>query len=230
MHLGRALAAAVLGLTMVIASSSGAVAAGGSAPVTVGDRLEGRAGSLLEIAPLRNDSDADGDPLELCRLGTVPPGLEAELFDDDTIMVVAARAGTYTLDYYACDFDHLTRGTITVVATPAAVISLRIRKLRQPGKLRVVNRSAFRVSFAWGSAEEDRADGSRWIRPGGRVVISVRRPSIMWSAANLHQDVFKLGAVRGIRLPKGTKALAPGAPKPGQLDQSFGRFATDGWK
>ena len=231
MHLGRALAAAVAGMTMVVATSSGAVAAGGSAPVTVADRVEGRADTIIEVTPLRNDSDPDGDQLAVCRLGRVPAGLTAERLDDRTLWLVASRPGTYTLDYYACDFQHLTRGTITVVATPAAVIDLRIRKLRQPGKLRVVNRSAFRVSFAWGSVKEEKADGSRWIGPGRHVVIRVRRPSIVWAAVNLYQDAFEVGAVRGIRLPKGTKALAPGAPKPGRMDQAFmGRLATDGWK
>lgn len=232
MHLGRALAAAVLALTMglttVLATSPAAVAAGGSAPVTVADRLEGRAGSVLEVEPLGNDSDADGDALALCRLGTVPPGMMAEIIED-SVIVIASQPGTYTFDYYACDFEQLTRGTITVVVTPAAVISLRIRKLPQPGQLRVVNRSAFQVSFAWGSVKEDKADGSRWIRPGRAVVIKVRRPSIVWAAANLRQDVFKVGAVRGIRLPKGTKALAPGAPKPG-MEGAFAGRAMDGWK
>jgi hypothetical protein len=99
----------------------------------------------------------------------------------------------------------------------------------------VVNRSTFRVSFAWGSVRSDRADGSKWLRPGQRAVITVRRRSIVWVAASDEENVRVAHAVRGISLPRGTKELPPGAPTghhvpdhfpgDGNSDNDFGRVS-----
>lgn len=226
MRMRRSWAALAVGVVLATTGATSATSAsgdepGGARPVTVPDRVTVKALQGVSIDPLVNDSDPDGDDLTICRLGPVPDGLSAFNLDDE-IMVQPQRGGTFTLDYYACDFEYLTKGTITVVATPATVLRVQVRKTHKPGRLRVVNHSSVKVSFAWGSVKEDRADGSRWLRPGQHTVFTVRRPSIVWVAADSEGTVSVVRAVRGIQLPHGTKALAPGAPKGHHLPEGFG--------
>ena len=231
MYLGRALAAVVAGLTLAAGTCVSAVADAptGSRPVTVADHVEGRAGSTIFVEPLANDSDPDGDPLAICRLGSTPVGVAAEFFDN-TVVIETDRSGTFTIDYYACDFEYLAKGTITVVATPAVTVDLNVRKLKRPGKLRVVNHGAYRISFAWGSVKEERADGSHWVKPGHGVTISVKRHSIVWVAVNVREEVTRIGYVRGIRLPGGTKALPAGAPRGGGSSDDFAFRTAPSWR
>jgi hypothetical protein len=223
MHLGRALVALVAALTVVAGTGLSAEAdpTANARPVTAPDRVTGRAGDLLPVKPLANDSDPDGDDLTVSRLGPRPAGLSAD-FSDDTVIVSADRPGTYTLDYYACDLEYLTKGTITVVVTPRPVVRVQVTKLRRPGRIRVVNRDDVRVSFAWGSSKARRSDGSRWLRPGRGVTVRVRRHSIMWVAVDQGQSAYAIGHVRRIRLPRGTRSL-PADTYAGQTARPVGR-------
>jgi len=203
-----------------------AQAATGTAPTTAPDTVQVQEGETTIVDVLANDTDAEGDPLEVCRLGEVPAALFADVVPAaDTrsrrkgqiFLGTVGAPGTYTLTYYACDLSYLTPATLTVqvVATPA--VRVRVTKLDdRPGKLRVVNKSGFPVQLAWGSFQADAADGVVTV---GRktVIITVRRPSIIWFAANKRRPSFDVGVVRGIRLPHGVRALPPGAPK-GPLD------------
>lgn len=135
-------------------------------------------------------------------------------------MVFATRPGTYTLTYYACDFDHLTPGTLTVVVKKAPRIKLSVTRTKRPGHLRVVNRNGFPVQFMWGSIDEKKPDGR--VRFTGSTVVDVRRRSLIWFAFARRSPFPKVGIVRGIALPKGTEALPPGAPQAGQLGGSGG--------
>jgi len=209
MRRARALATGLLSLTLALGVMATAEA---SPPVTRPDTVTVTAGTPTSIRPTANDTDPDGDELAICRLGKRPRGVFTEPVDGD-LWIIAARPGTYTLHYYACDFQSLTRGTITIEVTKPVVPEVRVRKLRRPGKLRVVNRSDFGVTFLWGSLAKARPDGERWIRPGRRIVINVRRPSIVWVAGNERLLAFDLGVVRGIRLPRGVDPLPPGVPK-----------------
>jgi hypothetical protein len=226
MRMRRSWAALAAGVVLAATGATGVTGAsadepGGARPVTVPDTVTTKALQPVEITPLANDSDPDGDELTICRLGPVPAGLEAFNLDDE-IVAQPERAGTFTLDYYACDFQYLTKGTITIVATPATVLRVQVRKTHQPGKLRVVNHSSEKVSFAWGSVKEKKADGSRWLRPGQRTVFTVKRHSIVWVAADADGTVYVVHAVRGIDLPRGAKALPDGAPKGHHLPEGFG--------
>lgn len=215
------LAAAAL-LTTGLAAAP-ATAADGSAPVTVADKVTLAESDYAELDLLANDSDPDGDELAICRFGDVPDGIGIETMsstsgDEDQSMVLVGgrRPGTYTVTYYACDFDHLTPGTLTVTVTKAPKVKVKVTKTAKPGRLKVVNDSGFPVRFMWGSINEGKPDGSRMVR-GKAVLIKVQRRSIVWVAAGRGASSYDAGVVRGITLPKGTKPLPPGAPAGGNV-------------
>jgi hypothetical protein len=219
----------MLALTLaLVAGTGGPAAAAGSPPVTTPDHVKVVAGDVAEVVPTANDTDPDGDALTTCRFGAVPEGVWAELMGD-VVLLGAETPGVYTIDYYACDFESLTKGTITLEVLTRSVPDVRVRKLRRPGRLAVVNRSTYGVLFQWGSLTAKRPDGSRWLRPGRRVEISVRRTSIIWVAYNERRQAFDFGAVRRIRLPRGVDPLPPGIPKGADVDDLLRTQAARPW-
>lgn len=209
----RSPATALLAASLAASLSAGALltgatgapagAATGAAPVTVPDAVTLTTTQHREVDVLANDSDADGDALEVCRLGEVPAGLAVELWGSDEqrrVYIVAGEVGTYTVTYYACDFAHLTPGTLTVTVTEAPPVRVRVRKLAQrPGRLLVVNRTGFPVRFAWGAADIDEPEGRRSVRR--RAVVTVRHRTIHWIAQSRRAGTFQTGTVAGIALP-----------------------------
>lgn len=226
--------ARVVGLTAAALLTTGlaaapATAAEGSAPVTVADKVTVAQSDYAELDLLANDSDPDGDELAVCRFGDIPDAIRIEAMsstggDDDLslIMVTGARPGTYTVTYYACDFEHLTPGTLTVVVTKTPKVKVKVTKTSKPGRLKVVNTSGFPVRFLWGSIDERKPDGTTVVRDKA-VTVKVQRRSIIWIATGKRRpDSFAAGMVRGIKLPKGSKVLPPGAPTG---DDAMGRVA-----
>lgn len=229
--------ARLVGLTAVAAllttglATAPATAAEGAAPVTVADNVTFRQDGYTDVDLLANDSDPDGDELALCRLGDIPKGLDLMIAsyvtgdqdDNGTVFVSASKPGTYTVTYYACDFDYLTPGTLTVVVEKAPKIKVKVTKTAKPGRLKVVNTSGFPIRFMWGSAQERKPDGATLVRDKA-VVVKVQRRSIIWFAMNKRTGAVDGGVVRGIKLPKGSEVLPPGAPKGG--DGPMSRLAT----
>lgn len=217
------LTATVLAVACTAATLAPAQAADGTPPVAVADSTTMYPGTMKTVAVLANDSDADGDDLAVCRLEDVPDGLmvfEAISERDgqaESLKILALEAGTYTFTYFACDHDYLAEATVTVVVKKAPPMRIEVRKLaNRPGKLRVVNRGTTRVLFMWGEWDAEKEDGKMSLARKSAEVITVRRRSIFWIAANRYAS-FRVGAVRGIALPRGVKALAPGAPSPKEL-------------
>lgn len=208
--------AAVLAIAPLLLLGAPAYAAEGSAPITAPDRVTTQEGALKVVDVLANDTDADGDELVVCRMGDLPDGLEVvsgDLVGKDprSLAIFAGRPGTYAITYYACDFDYLTPGTLTVVVAKAPRIKVSVTKLAQrPGHLKVVNRSGFPVRFLWGSADERKPDGN--VRVVRKAVITVQRRSIVWYAGSRRTADLDFGMVRGIALPEGSEVLPPGAP------------------
>src|SRR5262249_17460521 len=117
-------------------------AATGSPPVAAPDHVTVHAGDVTPVDVTANDSDPDGDEVQVCRLSHVPRALAHSQVQDGTLMLVAGgRAhGTYTLTYSACDDSSLSAGTLTVRVKPPRP-SLEFRSIGDapPGKIRLIN-------------------------------------------------------------------------------------------
>lgn len=234
---------ATLFATGLVASTLGALSlaapANAAPPVVVNDTVTMYENTVALPDLLANDSDADGDELKVCRMKEVLTGkvMFGDLFGMPVLIADAKSAGTYTFDYWACDFETLVPGKITVVVKPSPKLNISVTKLKnRPGKLKVVNKNNFFVDFAWGHAEKENADKEIRIGKKKTRIISVRRKAVTWLAYNGNNGSQKLGYIRGIKLPKKPKPLPP-SPRPrGYLSpltsQAFstgGATTYDGW-
>jgi hypothetical protein len=197
-----AAAFAVLGLA-VVSPAPAAHAATGGPPVTAPDAVTVLQANAVAVKPISNDHDPDNDLLALCRIGTEHyRGLAIDSFGDevDVFAKPKAKPGVYTFTYYACDYNYLVPGTITV--TVEALPTIPVKKVAsRPGVLRVSNPTDFAMRFLYGSFDEDEPDGSLLIAKGATAVIKVHRTRIDWVATSRRGDVFLgTGHVTGIRL------------------------------
>ena len=226
---GLALTAGLVG-TVGTAPVGAAQAEPGHAPVAVEDVVEVYAGTVTPVDVLANDTDADGDELAICRLGPVPRRLEVGI-DGSQLIIVPKRleAGTFTFTYYACDFGSLSPATVTVHVLEQPKVRVRVRKTDRPGQLRVTNRGDFGLSFLWGSAQEDDADGQVQVPRRSSALVEVQRRSLIWIAYNGRRQAFRLGVVRGIELPRGSMVLPPGAPDEDLAGLMTGRPVARDW-
>lgn len=228
----RRLGALVSGVTILCVAgtlSPTLPAAHAAAPVATADSLTIRADSLRVLDVLGNDTDADGDDLEICRVEDVPDELlvmegGSERDESTEVLgIVGLTPGSYTFTYYACDLETLSPATVTVTVKPARKLTFKVRVTKlpeQPGKVAIRNLGQLGLRVMWGSWEERRPDGAVRVRPGQRQVISVRRRSIKWLAVSPRTGRSDVGSVRGIKLPKGVKELPPGAPSPEDLGKA----------
>jgi hypothetical protein len=187
-------------------------------PVTQPDAATMFPGNIVAVFPIVNDTDADTDhdDLTVCRLGTEQYKKVQASFSDngdpdgpelDVFSAPGAKPGAYTFTYYACDFDNLVPGTVTI--TVAAAPAITVTKVSgQPGKLKVHNPAAFPIRFLFGSFSEDNPDGTVVIPKGATVTISVHRAKIGWLAYDKSGNFLKIGRVSGIKLPQGDHAPA----------------------
>ena len=217
-----ALAAAVLVSSLLAAPASAAP------PVTVDDEVTMWAADLgfgeVTADVLANDSDPDGDTLALCRVGEVPA--DAPYFADvvgDQIMVFVLGEVTspITITYYACDFETLVPGTLTVTLNTTEPI--RVTKTDKPGVLRVTNPNDLQIGFLWGGPKESRADGRVRVPADDSVFVRVHRHRIIWVALIGRYSPIDIGRVRDIVLPRddrGTAALRPGGQRPRQKQRA----------
>ncbi len=222
----------VIGLALGLAPAltvAPAQAAAGSPPVTVDDKVKLRFGQPAEVEVLANDSDPDGDDLEVCRLGAIPRALEVFAEGHELFVAPGRRnaAGTYTFTYYACDFEFLTPATVTVTVTAAPEV--KVQKLpERPGVLRVRNTASFPIVFMYGSFRQPGPDGTVPIAARNAKFVHVRRTRIDWIAsARRTGAMIDTGSVRNITLPPGVRPspsraieLAP------QLDRTWQRVVS----
>ena len=199
-----AAAFAVLGLA-ALSPAPAAHAATGSPPVTAPDYVTVLQANTAAVKPISNDHDADNDLVALCRIGTEHYRKVAVDFFGDELDVFAkpnAKPGVYTFTYYACDYNYLVPGTVTV--TVEALPKIPIKKVAgRPGVLRVSNPTDFAMRFLYGSFDEDQPDGSLLIAKGATAVIKVHRSRIDWLATSRRGDVFLgTGHVSGIQLQR----------------------------
>ncbi|MDO9455804.1 hypothetical protein [Nocardioides sp.] len=237
-HPTRRLALMVAGLTLVSLTSLGAAPAvadeAADAPVTTADRLtlhvtpEGGSGRQLDV--LANDTDPNGDDLEICRV-VVPedspltvrqfetyrePDPESGGSDLDEVPVevldvqaFVSRATTATFTYYACDRDYLTPATVTVTLEP--VPPVRARKVAgKLGRVRFTNPGDLRVVVLYGGPHEEEPDGRLRLAPGASRTIRVQRPRLVFVAFLPRTGaLINTGRVRGIRQHAYERPAAP---------------------
>jgi hypothetical protein len=205
-----------LGLALsTLAASPASADEASDAPVTAPDRVtlwSGPQGGVASVNVLANDTDPQGDSLEVCRTGESPSRHLLAVAAGGGFAVGAsprAKPGTYQLTYYACDFDYLTPGTVTVTVKKAKPV--RVTKIAgRPGKLRVVNPNGRKAVVLWGDDDEDKPDGRLALAAHKRAVITVKRERIFWMAY-LPRDfvVVGMGTVRNITLPKRSDRAVP---------------------
>jgi hypothetical protein len=201
--LAAALAAAAI--------SPAAQAATGSPPVTHPDEIVVFAGDAVLMDPADNDTDPDGDSLQVCRLGSdVPRKLAGSTVQDGDVVVAPSRKarGTYTLVYYACDTSYLTAGTITVhVKPPRPTLEVIPIGDAPPGPMRIKNTYKNRTFHCqWQATNSDKIEGKATVKPRSSVVIHVKE-------ANLEIDCESGNSSYGFGFVGGRDAGRPLATK-----------------
>ncbi|CAN5369115.1 hypothetical protein BH11ACT8_BH11ACT8_31940 [soil metagenome] len=170
------------------------------APITHNDtvRIDGGAGSVANV--LRNDTDPNGDDLAICRV-SVPDSapLYADIFDNQLYVSSARnRTGTYEITYYACDFDYLTPGTLTVKVTKVPPVQAT-KIAGHPGRVKFRNPGTKKVVVLYGNRHEDAPDGQVGVVAHGSRAISTPRRNLFYIAYIRSTGSFAgQGFVRGI--------------------------------
>jgi hypothetical protein len=103
------------------------------APVLVDDRYEGEEGSaqygdlLLDLTPLLNDTDPDGDELRIVGVGPASSGGLTQLTQNNVVYYVPPRGfvGVDTFTYQVSDGRATVEATITVTVLPSTAPTAR---------------------------------------------------------------------------------------------------------
>jgi hypothetical protein len=197
---------AVLGGTaaLLLGTVSATYAATGSPPITAPDQVVVRADKPTPVDVLANDTDPDGDELQVCRLGKLPRALRSSEVQHGQLFVLPNRGarGTYTLTYYACDTSYLTPGTATVKVRPPAPQFLIQPIGPPPGKVRLVNQLK-RATFhcEWHPLDSSELLGKATVKPSSTVVITVRIAELQILCESAHYVVgaaFSAGRQKAI--------------------------------
>lgn len=204
-------------------------------PVVVDDVARLYPGNVTDVSVLANDTDPDGDDLVVCRMGTERyrgKGVSVEFVpgegeDGKGIVLLfskpSATPGTYTFTYYACDFETLVPGTITLTVVSPPTITAKALP-GQPGRIKVTNQAGFKIRFLYGDFREEEPDGTVKIVKNSSVVLRVERTRIDWIAYSARRfEYLGRGHVKGIKLPRGTTPPASGrhlSPRVARLWQS----------
>lgn len=208
--LATTLAVTVLTLGAGPAAHAGPAAAEpNSPPVTVDDRLHMGVGWTYLASPLLNDTDPDGDKLDLCRLGRIPRNLEVRRSGNGLVIEARHQAAnrTFSFTYYACDFEALVPGTITITIHERP--GVRVTKVARPGVLRVHNPGRRTISFVYGGLGSNDPDGLLRVPRHASRTVRVHRHQLGWIAVNPKGHLIDRGTVRKIRLPRGGQRTAP---------------------
>ena len=174
-HRLRLLATAAA-LALALAASP-SYAASASPPVTVADQVTLRLNEEIVVDAAANDTDADGDRVQVCRLGALPRQLASTYIHDGQVVLVAdsVASAPLVITYYACDTSNLTPGTLTVqiLRQPASVA---FRVLTKPDRVKIANRYTQRVfRCRWRTFGSPEVEGRVRVGPGAAEVVRVRR-------------------------------------------------------
>lgn len=199
------IAAAALTAACLTITLTPSPAMAGTPPTTKPDTLRLFADGVEYIDVTANDTDTDGDEIEVCRIGETPRGIDVESVGGGAVIVFASRPGTYTVTYYACDFETLVPGKLTVQVMKSPQI--KVKKVSRPGYIKVRNPGEGKLIFLYGDMEEENPDGKVKLLRHESKLIRVHREEIFWigSGRDAGRSYFDLGEVKNIRLPKGDK-------------------------
>jgi hypothetical protein len=197
---GGLLSSVLLASMLLLAPAPPASAA---APVTTDDQVSMYAGESRMIRVLRNDSDPDGpDDLGVCRLAPAPDdaSYSASVHEDRVqVYVHSSAVEDITLTYYACDYETLVPGTITIDVTP--VKPVRVVKTGRLGQVRVTNTNDRTIRFYWGNFFIETIDGQVRVGPGEVRLIHTDRTRIHWAATFGYRVDVDSGTVARIPQP-----------------------------
>lgn len=177
----------------VVEAAAASTAPAGSPPVTQPDRLAIWAGGFGAVDAAANDSDPDGDRVDVCRVGRLPRGVSAYI-DDDGELGISARprlgGSTVRVTYLACDHEHLTPGVVTVRVRREPQVAVRYTSPRGTA-VRVVNAAPFPVTVylhEYGVEDPDEVRERRLrLEARTRRVVRVAGP-LFWSAINRREQ------------------------------------------
>lgn len=181
----------------------------GSAPTPSDDVVTLFAGGTRGLQVLANDTDPDGDELEICRMGTVDRGLRAgepnrwagEFLDlpgpslDDVVVEAGRGTAGQVLEavYYACDDTHLTPATVQVRVKEARPLLVRAVP-GQTGKFMVRNTQSFRLWFTWSWRVKNGENASSTVLgPGRRMNFSIPVRRGTWWASSTERGYYDRG-------------------------------------
>jgi hypothetical protein len=123
-------------------------------PTPKTDTIHWWSGSWDRVDVTANDTDPQGDPLDVCRLSpdAQAPSLREVLtpgvYDGQLDVGTARRvSGTFELPYYVCNSGRLAPALLRVVLTPAEPLTVT-RLDRDPHLVRIHNPNPVRVRFA----------------------------------------------------------------------------------
>lgn len=192
----------------VLASASLAAAGGsadarpdarsGTAPVTAPDTVTTYPGNLDFPKVLANDSDAEGDRLTVCGLGTEKyPRIRTDFEKRYLYLEVGAKAkpGTYSFTYLACDGTAQTPGSVTLVVAEPPKIKVRAVRAAH-GRVRATSKAPFKVELTYGNFSKDDPEGKVIIPKRGSVVFSSRYHHVDWIARTTDGTFLTQGQVR----------------------------------
>lgn len=193
-----------------------------------------------------NPGDPDGSQLALCRMPSPADILESApepvsimdaqgLFGEAGELMVAANrrslATPATVEYYVCNYTHLTKATLTVTTRETKPVDVR-KVPGKPGRLKVVNHNDSRVVLVWGSPKRDEPSGAKSVPADGSRIVRVDSTRVVWLAFignDRSSGLADRGTVRDVELPDrprdpDKRDVTSGPRIPGIFGFLFGRL------
>jgi hypothetical protein len=216
-----ALAAAILGTTLLATTPAHAADADPLAPVVVDDTITLWPGQSRTIDVLANDTNPTDDDLALCRLpvADLSDGRVPRIMVDDlspfgepagTLLVsTLPRAhGTMTVQYYVCNTTRLTPATLTVVIRDVQQVQAGVADRR--AHIEVTNPNSTKVRII-ASDKDNQVCGAQilgGVRPTLTREFRVHQHSVRWVAVIGQGGVAGHGRIRDIPLPRRSTDVA----------------------
>lgn len=191
---------AVVSALLLSAPAASAREVADAPPTTRDDVVTMYAGGTRLLSVLDNDSDADGDDLEICRVGAVDRGLRAyeprpwyeeedllffDFYQQGDLVVRAARSAagqTLEATYYACDTRSLSPATVRVrVLRPKPTAVTRVAG--KPRTFVIRNTQSFPVDIyhSWREGNSETTSGGS-VRPGRTMKVTLPVAKGRWYA------------------------------------------------